>query len=363
MRLFQNYGLAPAYLRRLNALARDESTFSGRLNVFLGDRFGASHLLKPVLEREPMAFFTNGDDEVLQRLWASEHGLPDPISLEEILLAQLEEHQTEIFYNIDPMRYGSDFVKKLPGCVKTTIAWRAAPSPGADFSAYDAVVCNFPSIIRQYRARGWRAEYFSPAYDPEMDSYAANTDRPTDVLFVGTYSRHHLRRARMLDSVASLRHRFDVVFCLDRSRLTRLAESPIVRVLPLNSRRRPPDTSAVTHGPVFGRDLYARMASAKIVLNGAVDMAGVDRGNMRCFEATGCGALMVSDKGDYPPGFVDHETMMLYETESEAVAVIEDALADPARSRRIAAQAHQMIGTHYSKTTQWKDFTALLGRV
>ena len=362
MRLFQNSGLAPAYLARLDNLANDQSTFSGRLNTFLSDRYGAAHLLKPVLERESAAFFTNGDDQVLQRLWASEHGLPRRASLEEILLGQIEEHATDVFYDLDPMRYGSDFVKKLPGCVKTTLAWRAAPSRGADFSAYDAVVCNFPSIIKQYHGRGWRAEYLSPAYDPEMNPYAANTDRRIDVLFVGGYSRHHMRRARVLDVVASLRHRFSVVFCLDRSRLTRLAESRMFRLFPLHNRR-PPDTSAVTQAPVFGRDLYAKIGNAKIVLNCAVDMAGADRGNMRCFETTGCGALMVSDIGNYPSGFVDKKTMMLYESEDEAIAVIEDALENTERSRQIAVQAHQMVGTEYSKTKQWKDFNDLLGRL
>jgi hypothetical protein len=95
--------------------------------------------------------FTNGDDEILQRYWAKERGVSKKTSLEAILLAQIEEHGTEVFYNLDPMRYGSDFVRKLPGCVTKAIAWRAAPSPGADFGAYDAVVCNFPSILEGYR--------------------------------------------------------------------------------------------------------------------------------------------------------------------------------------------------------------------
>jgi spore maturation protein CgeB len=105
------------------------------------------------------------------------------------------------------------------------------------------------------------------------------------------------------------------------------------------------------------------MASAKIVLNSAVDMAGADRGNMRCFEATGCGALMVSDIGNYPPGFVDNETMILYETEQEAVAVIENALEDAQLSRRVAVQGHEMISSRYSKTQQWADFKALVDRL
>jgi hypothetical protein len=363
MRLFQNAGLAPAYLPRLDQLATREPRFSSRLHSFLSDRYGATHLLKPVLEQESAAFFTNGDDQLLQRFWASEHGLPDTASLEAILLAQIEEHRTEVFYNLDPMRYGSDFVKKLPQCVRTTIAWRAAPSPGADFGAYDAVVCNFPSIIRQYQARGWRGEYFSPAHDPEMDRYAANTTRPIDLLFVGTYSRHHMRRARVLDLVASMRRRFEVVLCLTLSRGTRLAESRMLRSLPLNVHRRPPDTSAVTQLPVFGRDLYMMLGQAKVVLNGAVDMAGADRGNMRCFEAVGCGALMVSDEGNYPPGFVDGRTMMVYKTDDEVAGVIEDALQHSGRSRGIAVEAQEMVRTQYSKAKQWSEFKDLVARL
>ncbi len=40
-------------------------------------------------------------------------------SLGEILLAQVESHRTEVFYNLDPMRYGSNFIHNLPGCVRS----------------------------------------------------------------------------------------------------------------------------------------------------------------------------------------------------------------------------------------------------
>lgn len=363
MRLFQNAGVYPAYFHRLNQLAAACLTFELRRAVFLADSFGACHFLKPILDGAAHALFTNGDDEILQRFWAKQHGLSTNASLDSILLAQIEEHGTEVFYNMDPMRYGSDFVRKLPGCVKKTIAWRAAPSPGCDFGAYDAVVCNFPSILESYRERGWRAEYFSPAHDPEMDAYAANTERPIDVLFVGGYSRHHRQRAVILDAVSSLRERFNVVFCLDRSRLTRLAESPIGQVLPLASHRRPPRIRAVSHEPVFGRDLYAMISKAKIVLNGAVDMAGADRGNMRCFETMGCGALMVSDQGSYPEGMQNEKTMMLYEGSGDVTKVIAFALEKPNALRAIALHGRKMISESYSKTKQWTDFVSLAGRL
>ena len=360
MRIFQNSGLYPAYLPQLGRLTRDCTTFATSRDAFLADRFGACHFLQPVLEGHPEAFFTNGDESNLQRLWAREQGMPANASLSSILLAQIENHRSEVFYNLDPMRYGSDFVRKLPSCVKKAIAWRAAPSPGADFGAYDAVVCNFPNILQSYRARGWRAEYFFPAHDPEMNPYAANTDRPVDVLFVGGYSRHHRQRAVILEAVSSMRDSVNVVFCLDRSRLTRLAESPIGRLLPLASHRRPSDICAVGREPVFGRDLYAMISTAKIVLNGAVDMAGTDRGNMRCYEAMGCGALMVSDEGSYPEGMQNGETMWLYESDSDAKTIIRNALVHLDESRAIALKGRKMISDLYGKAKQWNAFVAIV---
>ena len=336
MRLFQNSGLYPAYVPRLRKLTDNCFSFVSQIEAFLFDRFGACHFLKPVLERDSAAFFTNGDDEQLQRRWAQEQGIPSNASLASILLAQIESHRTEVFYNLDPMRYQSDFVRSLPGCVKKAIAWRAAPSPGADFSAYDLVVCNFPSILKGYRQRGWHAEYFAPAHDPEMDAYAANTDRPIDVLFVGGYSRHHRQRAVILDAVSSMRERLNVVYCLDRSRLTRLAESAL------------------------GRELYTMISQAKIVLNGAVDMAGRDRGNMRCFEAMGCGSLLLSDEGNYPAGMIVGDNLVTYSTPNGAIDLIRQLLKVDAQRSGIAVAGNAMIAEKYGKARQWEHFVSLV---
>lgn len=361
MRLFQNFGLYPAYLARLNRIAASCRTFSERKASFLSDRYGTSHLLEPVLSASPFAFFTNGDDDLLQRMWAKENGLRDGIPLDEILLAQIEAHRTEVFYNVDPMRYTSAFIKRLPGTVRHKIAWRAAPSQGADFSAYDLLVCNFDGILASYRRAGLNCAWFAPAHDPVMNAYAVNAERPVDVIFIGGYSRHHRRRALILEAVASRCKQLRVVFHLDRSRLTKLAESPLGALLPVARHRRPQDIRAVTAEPVFGVDLYSALSNAKIVLNGAVDMAGEDRGNMRCFEAMGCGALLLSDAGNYPPGLVDGETMRTYSDASDAAAGIDALLSQPEVMNGIAAKGHEVMVRDYSKARQWHAFQQLVG--
>jgi Glycosyl transferases group 1 len=362
MRLFQNSGLYPSYLAHLNRLAAEASDFESRLRIFLDDRFGALHFLKPILEGDREAFFTNGDDELLQRLWASKQGMPGKPTLEDILLAQIEHHRTEVFYNLDPVRYPSSFVRKLPSCVRKTLCWRAAPSGNADLTAYGAVLGNFPSILQSWRRAGCRAELFFPALDPIMNEYGRG-DRPIDVLFVGGYSRHHTVRARTLEQVASLAATRQIVYCLDSSRLTKLAESRIGGWLPLQKHRRPDAIARIAKPPVFGRKLYELIGSAKIVLNGAIDMAGTDRGNMRCFEAMGCGALLVSDAGGYPDGMRAGVTMETYNSPEQATEIIAKCLQDWSKSATVAERGRTRVGEVYGKDSQWEHFADLVARI
>jgi hypothetical protein len=361
MRLFQNSGVPPSHLSRRQE-SEDAATFKGQIARFLQGRYGAMHFLAPVLNGDETAFFSNGDDEVLQRTWAREMGMSTKASLEEILLAQIEFHHTEVFYNLDPMRYSSKFIRKLPGCVRRKVAWRAAPSPRADFSGYDLMVCNFPTILRSYEERGWKAGYLAPAHDPAMNEYANNDDRPIDVLFVGGYSRHHTKRAAILEAVAGLRERYRIEFCLACSRLTRLAESALGYLAPVGKYRRPSHIRAVACTPVYGRDLYSRISRAKIILNGAIDMSGDDRGNMRCFESMGCKGLLLSDYGVYPAGMVGGETLVTYQSPADLVVKLRELLEAPEVVMGIAQAGHDMVTRRYSKQVQWSAFETLVSQ-
>ncbi|WP_213770035.1 glycosyltransferase [Bradyrhizobium sp. dw_78] len=363
MRLFQNARYYPSLRSRIRELTRHSPTFAGQIDAFLNFRYSAAHILLPIDQRADWAFFTNGDDEHVQRLWAREHGLSSRASLSDILKAQIEEHRTDVFYNHDATGWDEDFVKSLPGCVKASICWHAASFRGVPFSSYDLVVCNFPSILATIGKLGGRTDYFFPAYDPEFTPYAARQDRPVDVVFVGGYSRHHRRRAEILEAVAQLAGEYNVIYHLDRSRLCRLAESPLGRLLPLAKHRRPPAIRAISREPKFGRDYYEVLSTAKIVLNGAIDMSGEDRGNMRCFEALGSQSLLLSDQGNYPDGMRDGETLVAYDSPEQAVRQIRTMIEDSEKRLALARAGHEMVSTRYSKEVQWKRFEQLVASI
>jgi len=355
VRIFQNNGLSRGF--RANWDKVRFSNFAAGRATFLETRFTASHILFPVLSEQPEAFYTNGDDERLQILWARENGLQTQ-NLEQILLAQIEHHRTEVFYNLDPMRYGSAFVARLPSCVKKSICWRAAPSGTADLSKYDLVVGNFPSLLDYWRNKGCKAANFFPAHDPAMDAYASARRDDFDLIFIGGFSRHHLKRNEALRAAASIPGIRSRLY-LEDSRLTRLANA--LPFLPgLRSFRHPDEIRAIRDDPAYGRDAYAAFSRSRIVFNGAVDMAGGDRGNMRCFEATGCGAVLLTDAGRYPDGFVDGETMVTYSSVQQIPELAKRLLNDTSLSTSIAKAGYAMVKARYSKERQWAAFQTLI---
>ena len=336
-----------------------EATFARKLATFHNNAYDAAHTLAPVLAGKEHAFYTHGDSPEVQRAWARENGLPSRATLENILLTQIEAHKTEVFYNLDLDNFDNRFARRLPGSVRARIGWHAAPATRTDWTGY-LMVNNFPSFLEVFRSRGLRAAYFAPAHDPALDTYARNEQRDIDVLFVGGYSQYHTKRVAVLEAVAALDGKHKVVFALARSRLNRIAETPLGLLGPLRQYCRPEKIRAVAQEPVFGRAYYDLLARSKIVLNGAIDMAGNDRGNMRCWEALGARTLLLSDEGNYPAGMVDGETIRTYRSPRHAVELIGDSLDNFAGCRCVAAAGHDMIRTRYSKAAQWACFQRLV---
>ena len=353
MRIFQNFGLSRTYAQRFAKL-NVVSDFAGQRDILVDDRYGASHLLAPVFSKEETFFFTSGDVEKMQRAWAKENGLPEKTTLPEILIAQIEQHKTEVFYNLDPGRYDGTFVRRLPQHVKRKICWRAAPGK-IDFSGYDFITCSFPSMRKTYEEQGNRTVEFFPAHDPVLDGYATNSNRDIDVLFFGGFSRHHMKRTGILEAVAKLSNQYKVVFHLDNSRFTRLAETPLGWFGPLAKHRRPSAIMKVAQAPVFGRAMYEQLGRAKIVINASIDMAGDDRGNMRCYEAMGGGAMLLTDVGNYPHGMVDGETMSVFNYSDEAVSKIEYSLS-LGLWQKTASNGNRLVKSDYSKAIQFSNF-------
>ncbi|MCP3887723.1 MAG: glycosyltransferase [Desulfobulbaceae bacterium] len=363
MRIFQNFRLGPPYLYWINTKHKkiDQSSYSKRYKLLLNDRYGGVHILKPILDESKDAFLAYGDDKISQRFWARENGMAT-CNLEKILLSQIEDHRTEVLYQCDPERYPSNFVNRLPGCVRKTIVWRGSTVNIPNLSTYDCVVSDFEFLNEKWRKNGWRSAWFAPSWDPVMAEYSSGDNYTSDITFCGSYARTngYDTRIELLNSLAKFQGLENQVnFYLSVKKYGRLLDSRPWRWIPWPIFL-PRALSSFVRQPLFGRAMYAAFASSKIVINPATDMVGVERGNMRCWEALGCGACMVASKGKYPEGFEEGVNFETYTSAEDAQKRIIDLLADEARRKKMARAGRDMVAKVWSKERQWNDFVDLV---
>lgn len=365
MKVFQVANIYPAHLARLGpALLQCDSEYAAT-NLILAD-VPQAQILAPCLGDDRDGRLCFPQYEPALRRWAIAHGLAPNTAADDILLAQIEDHGAEVFYSTNATRHSEGFLRRMPGCVRLTIGWLGSEIVGTGLPHFNAIVSNFPTLNAYHAKAGLRTFYLTPSYETQTDvtGYLPWSVRRRDVFFAGTYSRHHQKRARLIEDVARTvgDQRFIVDFRLLNSRYTRLAEAtPLGLFPPFSKVRRPRNVRRFAKPAAFGREMFDLLGHARIVINIAIDIAGRDRGNMRCFEALSAGALMISDEGDYPEGFIDGQTHITYRDTGGALALIQHYLNEPELAAHIARAGWDMIRQTYSKARQWHDFVALVG--
>jgi spore maturation protein CgeB len=167
--------------------------------------------------------------------------------------------------------------------------------------AYDLVLTSFPHFVGRLGGVGVEAEYFKLAFDERvlerLNAHGVAADvgaeRPHGIAFVGGLSPNVHRTGTAL--------------------LERLAESLPIDVWGYGA-------DALTNGSAlrrryrggaWGLDMYRVLARSRIVVNRHIDVAEGYANNMRLYEATGVGALVVTESA---PNLAD-----LFEPDREVV--------------------------------------------
>jgi Glycosyl transferases group 1 len=361
LRIFQNIHLYPEHVAIINAKAGIRASFAQRIKTLTSHGLNGTHLLLPMIEGSPNAFLTTTADPATQRQWAVENGLPATTHPHDVLVAQIKTFKPDVFYTQGAGYFPEHVRQQLHSLCKMNVYWKAPPdfTPGA--TGFDLLVNNFPSSLPRYTAiANVRTGYLTPSFDPAMEPWCFQTDRSIDILFSGTYSRHHRRRAEIIEALCQFAQTHRLEFCLHFDKATRIAASPLGILPGLSKYRTPRAVMQNASPPVFGTDMYKQFSNAKIVVNCAIDVAGNDRGNIRCFEAMGCGALLVSDEGSYPDGMQNGVNMLTYTSPQNLVEVIRAILANEPERQKLASAGLELARGTYGKKAVWENFRKLV---
>lgn len=280
--------------------------------------------------------------EPLQRAWAREQGLrlvpastrlPHRLfqvpwagrvaaalsGLARIAIAQIERLRPDILYCQDLWFLTPAMARRLRRSVRRIVGQTASPLPPADFvAAFDLIVTSFPHYVPRLRAGGMPAEYLPIGFEPRALARVGEVERDVGVSFVGGLSRHHGRALPLLEALA--RSTPIEFFGYGAERLA--ADSPI------RARHR---------GEAWALDMYRVLARSRITVNRHIDAAENHANNMRLYEATGMGALLLTDRKDNLASLFEPEReVAVYSTPAEAADLIHHYLAHPEEAEKIA---------------------------
>jgi len=307
--------------------------------------------------------------ELLQRQWAKENGIklaetkpkwavrmrrgliPWPHRIQsnrwvyDILASQVKQYLPDVLYIQDMNYISADFLREMRDYVKLIIGQIAYPIVrGADFSEYDLILSSFPHFIEQFRKDGLTSEYFNLAFEPRVLSQLKKQGTHYQTVFVGGLSAAHVDRIRLLEKIASSQT-LDVwgygINKLD-------TESPL---------------RAIHHGSAWAIDMYNILYNSKIALNNHISVAENYANNMRLYEATGVGTLLITDyKDNLHTLFELDKEVVAYSSAEECIELIKYYLENEEERKAIARAGQERTLTEHTYYKRMHEFMEIVQR-
>lgn len=280
------------------------------------------------------------NDEKLQKKWAKEEGFTNfgrinlfskipylhivvkPDWVEKILTAQIKKLTPDILYFQDVEYFTPKFLGKL-GKKHFIIAQKASPLWKLNsFKKADLVFTSFPHFVSFFRANKINSEYLKLAFGKKVLEKIPKQKKIYNCTFVGGITRHHSWGNKVLEKVAK-KEKLDV-FGYGKDDLKKSSR-----------------LYSMHHGEVWGKEMYKVMMQSKMTINRHINVAGKYANNMRLFEATGSGTLLLTDNKQNIEDFfeVDKE-IITYKNASDLIKKIK-YFSRHAKERETIAKAGQ----------------------
>ncbi len=333
------FGVADFYSKNLNALGHEARELHAN-NEPMQQAWAREHAV-PLRYAPGMRWQLRMRRGVVP--WASR--LPDRRWMYEILGAQIRHYKPDVILNQVLDAIGGRFLREMKQYTRLLVGQFAAPLPDdEDLSVYDLLISSLPNFVDRFRAAGVQAELNRLAFEHTILDSVRPEEREYPISFVGSISRHHDERGKLIESIC---REFDVrIFGQGADRLA--DDSPV---------------RARHCGTAWGRQMYRILSRSKIALNHHIAIAGPYANNMRLYEATGMGALLLTDwKENLHEIFEPGREVAAYRSHDECLEMIRYYLDHDAERSAIASAGQERTMREHTYSRRMEELAAILGR-
>lgn len=353
--------LEPFYAKRP---ALREAGFAEQMQARMETLFGVadsySHSLRKLGHEAVDISLNNGR---AQLAWAREHGVAATAPADEsrrslfpwtcqkdpghwtrqVLTAQLRHYRPDVVLNLAMDGIDTGTVRELKGEMGFLVGQHAAaPLPEAqDWGVYDLAVSSFPPQVAWFRKQGLPAELVRLAFEPRARERIGPQQRDIAVSFVGSYFDVHSSRTAVLE------------------RLARATPLKIWGPAPKEGFGSSPLADCY-QGQAWGTEMYRILARSRIVINHHGNIPPFAN-NLRLFEATGMGALLVTDwKENLIDMFEPGREAAAYRSAEECVELVSYYLSHEEQRAAMAAAGQKRTLTQHVWAQRAADMIGLV---
>lgn len=260
--------------------------------------------------------------------WRTARGLKLPwfTSLDrqrQIALQQIRAYRPDVLYVQDCISF-QPILKAARRYARLLIVQHASALPkGITWDQYDLALTSIPWIVNYLQRQGVKSHYFKLAFERRILEQLSLPVSLEPLIFAGSLTHVHLVRHQLL---RELTHHLSIPL-YGRVRIELPENDPILRDW---------------RGLAWGLDMYQALMSAKICLNNHEQIAGIDANNMRLYEATGVGTLLLTDqKNNLGEIFDVGREVVAYTDATDCLEKIHHYLAHEDERQAIAAAGQQ----------------------
>ena len=260
-----------------------------------------------------------------------------------VLAAQVKQYGPDVLYVQNMNWTSSAFLRQIRPYVRLITGQIACPiSSGADFREYDLVLSSFPHFVEQFRRNGLASEHLNLAFEPNILARLEKGETQYGVVFIGGLSAHHAERVQLLEHVVGSHP----LACWGYGNNTLNSKSPLF---------------ASHHGEAWALDMYNIVYNAYIALNNHISTARCFANNMRLYEATGIGTLLITDQKDnLKTLFEPDKEVVVYSSAEECVELISYYLEHEEEREAIARAGQQRTLTEHTYCHRMRELANIL---
>ena len=308
----------------------------------------------------------------LQNAWAQENG--NKLSGNRLLLEQLKFYSPEILFIQDSANFGSAFIKKIREevpSIKLLIGHCCAPYGNESINAfgqYDLILACSERFLEDFKKKNIHSYLFPHAVESSLVSQPEQNPNPVnEIIFIGSLlNRKEFHKDRISYIEEIIRNQLPLRIYgqleMDTGYLLRAKQAAYLMVKLLAAMQVKsnysnkslqkigqltefPRKSSYSHSirkniineSFFGKEMLKTTGGYAIGFNQHGEVAGDYAANVRMFEVTGAGALLITDhKKNIRSLFEPDKEILTYKNIEECIEKLQWAISHPAEARALA---------------------------